>query len=139
MSYRDEDNVSGGAEESEGMLGGGWEPDDDEDRDDEGDVAWRPGPIDVDDDDEDDCEPDDPDSEEVRGALDVLHARAALSCQTCRYWAPGDLSGECRRRTPSVADEDGNGYWPVTEPDEWCGEYEPVTEFTPRGAARSRA
>lgn len=86
---------------------------------------------------DDDDPPDEHDERE--GARQVLAARRRLACESCRFWAAGDMNGECRRRAPEITDEDGNGIWPVTEPDEWCGEYDECRPESPRGAARSRA
>lgn len=60
-------------------------------------------------------------------------------CKTCMYFQPGTAdaegkikSGACRRHTPHATlipgREPGSvtalGYWPKTEPGQWCGEYE---------------
>lgn len=56
---------------------------------------------------------------------------APESCATCRYWhklrhVNGDMH-ECRRRAPIVTERSNwssNWSYPVTCPQEWCGEYE---------------
>jgi hypothetical protein len=62
-------------------------------------------------------------------------------CATCRFWESGRT--ECRRYPPQVVmvyDEDGKGgidsttgyWWPETNFDAWCGEYQPAPrEETP--------
>ena len=52
------------------------------------------------------------------------------TCSLCRYWkqiAGEDSLGECRRFPPMLATDgcvrDGNGIWPDTSADDWCGEY----------------
>lgn len=48
-------------------------------------------------------------------------------CETCRFWAatPGTTPGQCRRHAPRVADVDLEALccWPVTDADDWCGEW----------------
>ena len=49
-----------------------------------------------------------------------------LTCKDCKYWDGNpDRDGVCRRRPPSVFDAERDwGIWPVTGPDDWCGELE---------------
>ena len=62
------------------------------------------------------------------------------TCDGCRFWDPeGDRLnlGLCRKNAPSPTSfpahyrpEDGRDiiadvYWPETDPNEWCGEWEP--------------
>jgi hypothetical protein len=49
------------------------------------------------------------------------------SCNSCRFWKPGrfveqdddPLRGQCRRYPLML----GDSIWPVTDEDDWCGEY----------------
>jgi hypothetical protein len=66
-------------------------------------------------------------------------------CDNCRFWQPtNDGVGQCRRRAPSRihADciepserssegDDAFRLWPLTAPEDWCGEFEPDTKFRP--------
>ncbi len=54
------------------------------------------------------------------------------TCSECRWWESSELepteergTGECRRFPPVPLREDleVEGYWPTTEPDDYCGEY----------------
>lgn len=79
-------------------------------------------------------------------------AHSAERCETCRFWplrtkigdhyigiggynCDGSVS-DCRRRAPVIVEQgrderlSGNGRWPTTKRDDWCGEYEarPVSE-----------
>ena len=64
----------------------------------------------------------------------LLVASAHGTCNVCRYWQkwakPG---GECRRNAPKAAilssemlegDSERWCFWPGTDPDDWCGEWE---------------
>ncbi len=42
------------------------------------------------------------------------------SCETCRFFAY--LS--CRRRSPTKQQQFGDPRWPMTQADDWCGEFE---------------
>ena len=51
-------------------------------------------------------------------------------CHDCRYWFVEDGVGYCRRNPPSPAaptpppgEDDEHGTWPVTYPEDWCGEW----------------
>jgi hypothetical protein len=64
-------------------------------------------------------------------------------CDTCRFWRNWDSEmtnlGECHRFPPRMAtvhqkDAEGetaatirpaDGGWPLTSPDDWCGEFQP--------------
>lgn len=54
------------------------------------------------------------------------------SCSTCRWHQPiEDADGECRAALPVAMQPDDTetgivGEWPVVNPDDWCGAYEPV-------------
>ncbi len=60
------------------------------------------------------------------------------TCETCQWWGivRGHLKrpdrvrrcGQCRLRAPF-------GDWPITEPDDWCGEHQPRDEKAARSAA----
>lgn len=49
-----------------------------------------------------------------------------IACETCAYWAAqeGDDAGECRRHSPRPRPTEEAAHWPITEPDDWCGEWE---------------
>jgi hypothetical protein len=53
------------------------------------------------------------------------------ACRDCDYWKreesevggdtdPDDVKGECRRHPPALK---GMPRWPITAPNEWCGEF----------------
>lgn len=45
-------------------------------------------------------------------------------CETCVYWVTqyaGNRIGSCRRRSPSCGATVSN--WPLTNHEDWCGEY----------------
>jgi hypothetical protein len=47
-------------------------------------------------------------------------------CETCRFFGPGHsavVGGFCRRRAPA-----SNEWFPVTRPEQWCGEWEESEE-----------
>jgi len=56
-------------------------------------------------------------------------------CSNCRFWqavsmmSQDEVAGECRRRNPmpeigkAPAKDYRRGYWPVTRPIDWCGEF----------------
>ena len=57
----------------------------------------------------------------------------ARACRNCDYWTPGaepENPGHCRRDPPKIIEElvrlngVARGYWPMTAPDEWCGEFD---------------
>ena len=50
-------------------------------------------------------------------------------CDTCEYWRVIDTDnqgdptvGECRGRCPTY--DGGEKTWPITDNDDWCGEWE---------------
>lgn len=52
---------------------------------------------------------------------------AAITCDACRYWQETDgkaepAVGECRRYAPPPGDG-LTAMWPMTDADDWCGEY----------------
>lgn len=52
-----------------------------------------------------------------------------ISCATCMFWAEGEngRTGECRRHAPPARSTEkmtgAYALWPLTEPDQWCGEW----------------
>ena len=57
----------------------------------------------------------------------ALRRAEQQSCATCRYWnrdrhINGDMH-ECRRRAPITTGR-ANWAFPITTPQEWCGDYE---------------
>lgn len=62
--------------------------------------------------------------------LDPSSPPQRVTCGECRFWesAPGNVDGECRRRSPLPALASVPDYvacWPETYKDDWCGEGEP--------------
>jgi hypothetical protein len=53
-------------------------------------------------------------------------------CGDCAYWegteGPRETDGRCHRHAPSVPlnHPDLSTAWPLTEPDDWCGEWKAV-------------
>ena len=45
------------------------------------------------------------------------------ACISCVYWEPGGVKGRCHRRAPVPAASNQQAIWPVTDRDDWCGEY----------------
>jgi len=51
-------------------------------------------------------------------------------CKTCHLWDEHEHApyGYCRAKSPIIEIEEGTsngiGIWPITDPDDWCGEYE---------------
>ena len=44
-------------------------------------------------------------------------------CDECKYWSGlGTKDGRCKRMPPAVRDTLGR-MWPITSPDDWCGEF----------------
>lgn len=55
-----------------------------------------------------------------------------MRCDECRYWDTSDAetpSGWCRRGLPLTL----TGDWPVTDIDDWCGEWTVLRPGVPRG------
>ena len=46
----------------------------------------------------------------------------ATTCSECRFWGTISDPAECRRRAPVV--DGGRACWPITQRNDWCGEYE---------------
>jgi hypothetical protein len=48
-----------------------------------------------------------------------------MSCQTCAWWADlGDDIGQCRCHAPRPRTGTDTVIWPITEGDDWCGDWE---------------
>lgn len=52
------------------------------------------------------------------------------TCETCRFWSGHPRTGavaDCRRHAPERDLSAAFPYrsWPMTDPRDWCGEYEP--------------
>jgi hypothetical protein len=65
--------------------------------------------------------------------------KRSVSCGNCTYWEMDKGSsvyavGLCRYDTPHFSD--GEGRWPRTEPEDWCGKFE--SEFPDRVAEENR-
>ena len=51
------------------------------------------------------------------------------TCQSCTYWVtPGNSAedGRCKRYAPAPHAQTVILVWPVTQPDDWCGEFQPA-------------
>jgi hypothetical protein len=63
------------------------------------------------------------------------------SCESCRYWmmSQSDLGkGNCVRRAPALIWADPTRQifgWPLSQRQQWCGEYAPEAEATPLARA----
>ena len=66
-----------------------------------------------------------------------------ITCDKCNFWKPPGgwdetwavKAADCRRHPPVAVDpgNDGlykNAQWPRTDPDDWCGDAEPITAET---------
>ncbi len=53
------------------------------------------------------------------------------SCAKCRFWVsvPEKIYGACRRNAP-LADGALHTEWPLTDEDEWCGEFKLPIEYS---------
>ncbi len=72
------------------------------------------------------------------------------NCETCRFWdgSSPDATGwgMCRRNPPThVSHEilDGGGianvgFWPDTEDDDWCGEFQEKIELRPKATKKTK-
>lgn len=66
------------------------------------------------------------------------------TCQQCDFWNPwvgakptdAPSAAQCRRHAPGVLihpENDvmgANAIWPLTNPDYWCGDYQPISADT---------
>ncbi len=64
---------------------------------------------------------------------EVSVSEAEISCASCRYWE--DHTKRCHRYAPQptlgngeCVDGPQNAVWVLTNPDDWCGDYEPILE-----------
>jgi len=47
------------------------------------------------------------------------------TCTSCAWWADlGDLIGQCRRHAPRPRSSSEEVVWPITDSDDYCGEWE---------------
>jgi hypothetical protein len=51
-----------------------------------------------------------------------------MKCSECEFWVePKWVTrkglGRCRRYPPSVVVGESSGIWPLTDEEDWCGEY----------------
>lgn len=60
-----------------------------------------------------------------------------MACSECRWWVSDgkDDSGECRVDSP-VMDEEKGRLFPITKPDDFCAEFQPISIGYP-GARRA--
>ncbi len=55
------------------------------------------------------------------------------SCEKCRFWEPVTTNakpvpfGRCRRYAPRQMMEHRDTDWPITDYDDWCGEFYCIT------------
>lgn len=64
--------------------------------------------------------------------MDTSIPKTAPNCLACRWWQKrNSVCGSCRRMPP-VRTEEGEGFWPMTGRNDWCGEF--CTGTSPRGA-----
>jgi hypothetical protein len=63
----------------------------------------------------------------------VKKYRNRTNCECCCFYAfssaeSGDAAGvgygECRKRSPGIADANQNPSWPLVLADQWCGDWE---------------
>ena len=66
-----------------------------------------------------------------RFELDQAPSVVSESCGSCRFFIAhsNDVNGQCRRRSPMIVNGPYAYEWPVVDPEEWCGEYEPKKEI----------
>jgi len=52
-------------------------------------------------------------------------------CENCEYWKKDEdtADGECRKNAPISGGDRSRYRWPLTKPEDWCGEY----KFKPTG------
>ncbi|MFO7560087.1 MAG: hypothetical protein R6X10_14735 [Desulfobacterales bacterium] len=52
-------------------------------------------------------------------------AEKEKKCEDCEYWRKDQstAAGECRRNAPTSGGDRSRYRWPLTEPQDWCGEY----------------
>jgi hypothetical protein len=57
-------------------------------------------------------------------------ARACLTCDFYELPVPPAVSGSCHRNAPSagIGGAPFFGWWPMTRPDDWCGEWRVETK-----------
>ncbi|MES0207910.1 hypothetical protein NKJ93_02270 [Mesorhizobium sp. M0028] len=49
------------------------------------------------------------------------------TCKSCRFWKTGAWPSDCLRHAPGVSTE-GRAQWPTTQPNDWCGDFEPSVQ-----------
>lgn len=61
-------------------------------------------------------------------AKETANGGGPLLCSTCRWWFRLDDHGECRRHPPTVVPifSEAMSSWPITNHEEWCGDWQPV-------------
>lgn len=49
-------------------------------------------------------------------------------CSSCVWWSGRtESSGECRFNAPSVVDDIGEAVFPLTQPNQFCAQWTPIT------------
>jgi len=50
------------------------------------------------------------------------------TCDCCKFWdrLSEEESGWCRRYAPRPNDGTEVQLWPIVNPDDWCGEFNPI-------------
>jgi hypothetical protein len=70
---------------------------------------------------------------------ELMNRCGATSCAFCCWFdqhepattylsahgVSAEMTGHCRRRSPVVIDNEEDGFWPVVQSWEWCGEFQP--------------
>jgi hypothetical protein len=50
--------------------------------------------------------------------------RSVITCGHCKFWLEKqDPVGVCRRYPPTTVSASGHVAWPVTNHEDWCGEF----------------
>ena len=106
--------------------------------------------------------------EEINAINREVHAERSQLCESCRFWKHplSDMEeehGECRTKSPVISvdmadryhrdqlcDEDDEdltapdwiahrGWWPLTAPEDWCGEWKNLQDLTTKPVSDSTA
>ena len=63
------------------------------------------------------------------------------TCETCRFWDDATFTymecdksyrKTCRAHSPFHDDRNGQGRWPMTEREDWCGDWKPARVYWPQ-------
>jgi hypothetical protein len=50
--------------------------------------------------------------------------RTKAACENCKYWGELSSPAECRKHSPTPVAGYQWGQWPLTQPNDWCGDHE---------------